>query len=240
MKIGEVLQITSIPDILGVIFKGSEFVYASNSPTPFKLDNNMILYQADMTVECVNVLDCFAQTRKITEGILAQYFDLTHFKQRQLNRYMVLYFILEAAYTIKGQNQSVTKDELIRYEEALAREINRCIDFSAIEDMRNLQYTISNNDFLRELSYSVNETKGKYKKFRTTYKKMPPLYFGNTRYCEATARVIIDVYEDMAMLSYSGLDAEPSEEVTFGEYDKVDLEGKILRVLDKWAGRWMR
>ena len=56
----------------------------------------------------------------------------------------------------------------------------------------------------------------------------------------AKQQVIIDVYEDMAMLSYSGLDAEPSEEVIFCEYDKVDLEGKILRVLDKWAGRWMR
>jgi len=30
MKIGEVLIITSIPDILGEIFKDSEIVYASN------------------------------------------------------------------------------------------------------------------------------------------------------------------------------------------------------------------
>ena len=114
MKISEVLKITNIPEVLGVSFKDYEIIYGDYSPSPFKLDKNVIWYQTDLTVGRVNILDCFARTREKAENKLAQFFENAQLKQHQLNRYVVLYFILTAVHAAKGQKQSVTKDELIK------------------------------------------------------------------------------------------------------------------------------
>lgn len=241
MLISELLKITKIPQALGVAFTGDSIVNCSNSQSPFIAFGGSLYYSADLTVERINILDCFELIRKneVTPA-LAKCLDFTQWKQYQLYRFVALYFILAAAYGIKGQQYEVVADELIRYEKMLDAEIKKWLDFNAVKDMNDLKDIIRQDVFLRELSFIVSETKGTYKHLHTRDKRMQPLYFGNTKYSEATAKVKINVYEDKAILSYAGIDANAAEEVDFGMEEDIGLERKILRLLNKWSNWYMR
>lgn len=236
MLISDVLKITNIPRDLGLYFVDSDVVYSDNSPSPFYKSEKGLLYQSDLTVERVNILDCFAAARKDAESYLSKQFDITQIKQKQLYRYVVLYFALVAATRVKGLHETVKKNDLLRYEELLEKELVAHLDFAAIKDMINLKHTIKQDVFLRELRYIVT-VKNDFPKKNTVVKNLD---FGNKKYCDISDKAFMEVFDDKASLQYSGNDADGFCEVSFNKYQAMSLEGKILKVINEWAYGAMR
>lgn len=77
--------------------------------------------------------------------------------ERELNKYVAVYEILDAINEYKSVDDDIKFDTIKRYVEMINKEIIDSLDFQKIREMENLKYLIKNDRVYNQMQFNVYE-----------------------------------------------------------------------------------
>ena len=155
--------------------------------------------------------------------------------ERELNKYVAVYEILDAINEYKSVDDDIKFDTINRYVEMINKEIIDSLDFQKIREMENLKYLIKNDRVYNQMQFNVYEIQSTKEMQFSVGKKDEEecLLFGNINYHEELDIVCIKIYEDCVEI-HCKIEAGECYERKLDIRKKYTLEEKIISALDCW------
>lgn len=165
---------------------------------------------------------------------------LTHFSakladdERELNKYVAIFEILNAINKYKCINNNVECDIVKDYVDILNTKILNSLDFNQIPKMEILKELITHDKLYSQMLFNVYEICSTAELEFSNHRIEKRSYsFGNIKYHEELDCVSIRAYDDSVMISCMKEQRSPYT-LKLDQHKEYTLEKKIISALDYW------